>query len=259
MKKCIPYSNYIVAAAGIAAALLRKWLLTGGTDDKGLYPAAHPGWIGYLLLSIVTLAFIWAVTRQEKNNPNWNANFTGGILPAASYVLCAIGMGLYSYTLLSETFMLVSLVRLWGFASAAVMLVLGWLRYHGRTSNTVLPLIPSLFFALQLISLTGRFGSDPELLRFLPTIFASASTALACYQMWGFSVDYGSRKSCLFWSLSAAYFCFAAAPSDHVMYITLGLWHLLSHPMLTLSPAVEPEEDVFDESYEEIFTENEEM
>ena len=50
MKKLYPYFNFIVAGFGIAGALLRMWLLSAGTDARGLYPANHPGWIGYLIL-----------------------------------------------------------------------------------------------------------------------------------------------------------------------------------------------------------------
>ena len=93
----------------------------------------------------------------------------------------------------------------------------------------------------QVFVIGKDFGAEPELLRFLPQLFAVAASALAAYQLWGFSVGMGNRQKSLFWSWCAAYFCLAAAPGNHIVFITLGLWHLLSHPVLHLPPVEEPE------------------
>ena len=45
MKKLLQNADLFVLSAGSVAMLLQLWIRWGGTDQRGLYPAAHPGWI----------------------------------------------------------------------------------------------------------------------------------------------------------------------------------------------------------------------
>ena len=70
--------------------LLQLWLFWGGTDEKGLYPALHPGWIASCVLSIMVLAFVWLVTRQPGNNQSYKANFQASLPGALGCLAAAI-------------------------------------------------------------------------------------------------------------------------------------------------------------------------
>lgn len=237
MKKYLPYVNYVAAGAGVLGGLLRRWALSGGADGRGLYPAGHPGWIGYLALISAALIGIYLITRKCGETPDWAPNFPGGIFPALGHVLAAGGIGLHSVSQLQATETLPLLACWLGFFTAAALLTLAWQCFQGKAPMSMAYLLPCLYFALQLFLLGRVFSTETQLLRFLPQLLAMGASALAGYQLWGFAVGLGSREKSLFWSLSAACLCLSAAPGAHVMYALVGLWHLLSHCALTLAPA----------------------
>ena len=257
MKKFYPYSNFIVAGFGIAGALLRMWLLSAGTDARGLYPANHPGWIGYLILTAAVLVLVYLVTHnaeeaptwlqnvpqptQQDSDVSWHLSFAQNCFRAAGYALAALGILFYGLTFHygENTF---QSILYWGaFVCGAVLLLTAAQCFTGKVPVSLAYPVICLYLALLLFSMGRDFSDEPELLRFLPQLFALAASALAAYQLWGFAVDSGNRQRSLFWSFAAIYLCFAAAAGNHYLYVLLGLWHLMSHCALTLPPA-QPEE-----------------
>ena len=244
MKKYLQYANYFVAASGVMGAFLLKSLLRVGEDAKGLYPDAHPGWIGYLALTIVTLAILWFATRNPETDPTWQRNYPQNtpqrILFCAGYVLAAVGIGIYGKSILPNT--LLNQVSYWGsFGCMAALLVLAAQYGAGKAPLAPLHMVPCLYLMLQLMMLCKENAAETEILRFLPQMLALAASVLASYQLWGFAADCGDREKSLFWSLSATHLCLAAAAGGNLLFAGLALWHLLSHPLLVLPP-VENEE-----------------
>ena len=262
MKKYLQYANYFVVASGVMGAFLLKNLLRAGEDAQGLYPAAHSGWIGYLALTVATLAILWFVTRKPEIDPTWQRNYPKNtaqrVFCCAGYALAAAGVGIYGRSVIPST--LFAQLSYWGsFVCMAALLVLAVQHFAGKAPFALLHPVIFLYFVLQMF-LRGRANaSEPEFLRYLPQMFALGASALAGYQLWGFAVDCGNREKSLFWSLSACYLCLAAAAYEPALFAGLGLWHLLSHPTLTLPPvemeeipeAEEPEEIIEEEIIEE--------
>lgn len=256
MKK---YLNYIAAAAGIAGALLHRWTLSVGTDANGLYPTAHPGWIGYLLVMAAATAVLFLLTRDCGKNGSWNANFprfptqdapnspryffdvAKFFFSGAGYALAALGILLSCKDMTPGTDLLQAIAYWGGLLCGIVMLILCAQFCAGKTPTALLHLLPCLYFALQLFLVGKASSNETQLLRILPQVLAFAFSALASYELAGFSVGIGNRCRSLFWSLCAAVFCFAAVPGGNRFFLALGLWHLLSHCRLT-EPASEAEE-----------------
>ena len=239
MKRYLEYANYFVAATGVMGAFLLKGLLRVGTDAKGLYPASHPNWVGYLLLSVATLALLWFATRNEENDPTWQRNYPKNTAQKAifcgGYVLAAAAIGLYGKNI--QPAGLLNQLAYWGsFAAMAALLVLAAQYFAGKEPFALLHLIPCLYLAVLLFLLGRANASETEFLRFLPQMFALGASTLASYQLWGFAAGCGDREKSLFWSLSACYLCLAAAGSGNLLFAGLALWHLLSHPVLMLPP-----------------------
>ncbi len=256
MKKHLNYSTLFAAIAGVLGALLHRWVLSAGVDSNGLYPAGHPGWVGYLVLSVAAMAALWLATREVGEDPTWKWNFpydlSGDNTPrfylgfakiafrASGYALAGVSIGIHTKFMLPGADLLSTAVYWGGFASMAVLLILSVQCFAGKPPVAIAHMVPCAYFMLLLFLMGKDFSAEPELLRFLPQVAAIAASALACYQLWGFAVDSGNRKTSLFWSLSAAYLCLAAIPASK-LYIGLALWHLLSHCTLALPP-VAPEE-----------------
>lgn len=243
MKKYLPYANYLAAAAGILGALLRQWTLSTSMDENGLYPAAHPGWIGYLLVMIAAAAVFFLMTRDPGKNGSWSANFPGGILPAMGQAAAACALVLQALPQLAVGDNLHTVSALLGLCGAAVLAWTAVRQLQGQDPQGLLHLLPCLFFALQLFLLGKTSSNETQLLRFLPQVLAFGLSALASYELAGFGADIGNRSRSLFWSLLAAALCLAAVPGGNWALLPLGLWHLLSHCTLT-EPASEAEEAV---------------
>lgn len=226
MKKYLPYANYLAAAAGVLGALLRQWTLVVGPDSKGLYPAAHPGWIGYLVVMLAAAAVLFLMTRGcEKTG----ASLSPGFFPLLGQGVAACGVLLYSLPLLRLGGTLNLLGGLLGLCAAGALAILAWQQFQKKEPFAPAYLLICLFFALQLFLVSKQFGTETQLLRFLPQVLALGVSALAAYERMGVGARCGNRAKDLFWSLIATALCFAAAPGAHWMYAAVGLWHLLGH------------------------------
>lgn len=250
MKKYSPYADYVAAGAGVLCALLRQWSLTAGPDGRGLYDAAHPGWLGGLLVMAAAVAVLFFMTRKPTENRAWAPNFPGGILPVLGHAAAACALAVYSLSLVGADGLLSTAVGLLGLASAAVLAVVAVQMVLGKVPYGLSYLLPCLFFCLQIFVLGKHYSTETQLQVFLPQFLAIGASALASYQLWGFCVDAGNRERSLFWSLSAAVLCFAAIPGGHWMYAALGLWHLLGHCGLNAPQEEVPEEEPAEEAEE---------
>ena len=254
MKKHLNLAPFLAAAAGVAGALLRSWLLKAGTDDRGLYPSGHPGWIGYVILSVAMIVGLYLLTREAEAAPTWHRNFpntfpAAGIC-AAGYALAAVSIFLFGKTSTGST--LIRTIVYWGsFACIGALLFISLQLLLGKKPLPGVFPIPCIYFAALMFLESQQFRGEPELLRYLPQVAALACCTLASYQLWGFAADCGNRKTSLFWSCCAIYFCLAAAPGNTLLYPLVGLWQLLSHCAAILPPVEAPAEaktEIFEEA-----------
>lgn len=248
MKKYLPYANYLAAGAGVAAALLYKWALSAGTDDKGLYPAAHPGWIGYLVVMVAAIVLFFLMTRSCGKNGSWNANFPGGILPVLGQLAAACALVLYGIPRLAPGEVMHFASGMLALGSAVALAAVSIRQLQQKSVPSSLFALPCLFFALQLFLLGKQYGTETQLLGYLPQFAACAASSLASYELIGFGVEDGNREKSLFWSLTAAALCFAAMSSQW-MFAALGLWHLLGH--CSLAEPIVIQEETTEEAAEE--------
>lgn len=225
MKFISKHPQFWALLCALAAAGLRIWTLSAGEDIRGLYPAGHGGWIGYLILSVAVVIFFLFLSRREipvQNHPYHKiGSLVCQILAACGTCLYGIGQweqgGILNYA--------VALVAL----AATVLLSLRILP-NGDSRRPWAYGISCLLFVLLLFQVNYDFGGEPEMLRFLPQVFAAMTAAYAVYQFWGKSVDLGNRKKQLFWQCLGGFFSIAAAPGNHIVYALVGLW-LLSEPL----------------------------
>ena len=258
MKKYLPYANYIAAAAGGIGALLRWWVLSAGMDASGLSPAAHPGWIGYLLVMAAATAVFFLLTRDCGKNGSWSGNFprfpvkgtprthldiAKFCFRCAGYAFAALGILLSCQAMAPGADNLQAIAYWGGLLCGIVMLILCAQFCAGKTPTALLHLLPCLYFALQLFLLGKNHGNETQLLRILPQVLAFALSTLASYELTGFGLGIGNRSRSLLWSLCAASLCFAAVPGGNLFFLGLGLWHLLSHCSLTEPAEEEPQEE----------------
>lgn len=234
MKKEQPIAKWIALAAGLVGGALRYLPIAAGADEKGLYHSGHPGWIGYLALSVVMLVLCWWLSRRETEKPLHRS-----IRPVVM-LLAFVGLFLYARAqLYAGTTVAIGRIELpvslllgiLGLVAAAGLVCGANACRQGKNPPLVTYILPCLYFALEMFRINLSEGGEPEMIRFLPQFLATVTAALGSYQLWGRTVGLPSAKKMGFWRLLAGYLCIAAAPGNHVMYALVGLWLLFDEEM----------------------------
>ena len=238
MKQFLRYANLIALVFGAIGFVLLRWLLSVGTDSRGLYPANHIAWILLGILSAVAVAAIWLLVRKAGSNRNYRANFPTSATAALG--CCAAGIGLVAGGLqtLNDGNTLCMICGVIGILSGLPLFWAALCRYRGLRSKLPVHILPCFFFALQLFVLGQEFGSEPEMYRYLYRFWASVTAVPACYWLWSFDVKMGNRCRCLFWCLVAGY-CNLVAMAHGTQWILHGgiaLWMLTALPQLKYLP-----------------------
>ena len=256
MKKLLQNADLLVLASGSVAMLLQLWIRWDGTDQRGLYPAAHPGWILSWILTAAMAAVIWLMVRHAGTHRGYRSNFPASLPAAIGCVIAAIPMVLTGFRLVQNSAMLLdTLSGLVAVLSGIAFLVAAYCRYRGKRPSSLCYLFPCAFLGLYVFYLGRVSGGEPEPIRYLFPFLTTLSLIPAIYQLWGFSVAAGNRRKCLFWGLFSAYLCILSAPvsENGVLYMAMALFLLTNlcvfklpvrrvRPTLQLEPEVSEEE-----------------
>lgn len=209
MKKYLP--QLLCCGAGVLGGRLLDWALAAGVDEKGLYPAGHPGWVGYLILTAAVAVLFYLLSRRAQAEPPPREAPVATLLGAAGFLLALIAPGSLP-------------LRLAAALSAAALAVQVIHRRQGKTLIAELCVLPCLYFALQLFLLAREYSGETELIRFLPQALAAAAAAIAAFRLWGQCIGMTEPRGARFWRLCAGYLCIAAVPGSHVGVALLALW-----------------------------------
>lgn len=226
MKTIARFEKWIALGGGVLAAALRQWTLSVGEDSRGLYPAAHGGWIGYLIACLCALLLFLTLSRQPLAEAAPCRR-----CPPVGHILVGIGLALYGFNALYGGETAAQIVAVACFAAAILLIV--------AVFKPILPYAyggASVLFLLLLFQTNLVYGGEPEMLRFLPQVFACLSAAFAAYRFWGTAVDQPDEGKLRFWQCLGGFLCIAAAPGNHLMYALAGLW-ILAGPLYRPSPA----------------------
>lgn len=255
MRKYLHRAPQLVFLAGGIGIALRFWMLAGGTDDKNLYPAHHPGWIALCLFSILIVTAIWRMTRIPCTNNRYHSNFPPSVLGGIGYLVLATGIVITAWSEMSVGGSPLALPTcILGFLSAGGLYWAAMLSYSGKRTPFAVHALPCFYFALRVFLMGRILGAEPEISRFLFRFLAGLSLLPAFYQRWAFDVDLGNRRKYLFWNLIAGYFCLVAIPgsADWLFYLTAAVWLLtnlcaLKFTSRTLSAPVYGEQEALTE------------
>lgn len=235
---------WTAAAFGVVGALLRYWTLAVGVDDKGLYPAAHPGWIGYLILWAIAAAVFFLLARKADDVPETPKSDS---VTAVLQIAAVLGIVFYAFSLARGGETVDKVFFVVGICAAVVLLPLDFpLR---RRARTVCYLLPCVYLMALLFQIILRYRGEPETIRFLPQALAVTIAALALYRCWGLAVGMDRPRLRKFWKMLAGFACIAAAPGAHWMYLWVGIWILVGPFETEFLPA--PQEPVPEENEEE--------
>lgn len=217
----------LVPLAAVLGMALRLWTMGGGPDAAGLYPRQLLPWILLWLVTALTVACIYVLTRRLKNPGRYSDNYPASILGAAGCAAGGAGILYCAITALTAANLLLTTLSGWlGIVAGVCLVGTAVVRFKGTKPPFVLHLVPCLYFALRIFDCCRHWSNITQSGMFIFQFLASVCVMLATYQMCCFDVNLGNRRSSLLWSLSGVYFCALALPvgEDLWFYGGMMLW-----------------------------------
>lgn len=208
-----PVSAAIFALGGIAAMLLRFWLLGSGVDDRGLLITGHLGSIlSYILCFALPLCLL--VLLGKGKHP---VRFSPTVLTAVGFFALAIGLGVAAWRLLSSTALVLhTATGIFGIAGALCAVVAGIYALRGYRTHPLFFCPGALFFACFLFCRYQQWSAESELQRYIFQLVAAVLSMVSLYQRSALGANIGSGKRYLLWSRSAILLCLAAIPGSQL-------------------------------------------
>lgn len=211
-------SAAVFALGGVAAMVLRFWLLKSGVDDRGLLVTGHLGYIlSYVLGLVLPIALFFVLGKGKPA-----LHFAPMPLASVGFFVQAIGFGLAAWTLLSYTTLAMRTVTgIFGIAAALCALVAGIYAIRGYRTHPLFFCPGALFFACFLFCRYQQWSAEPELQRYVFQLAAAVLSMFALYQRSALGVNMGSSRQYLVWSRSAILLCLAAIPGSQLPLLWL--------------------------------------
>ena len=237
------------AALALVTALLGAIALTGlryyqlwhCMDENGLLiPGSRVAW-GFVGLAVIGIAALVLLLVGLDRPVGTEKSLSCGLFPRLCSAAAAAGFmaacGLCSMkTQLSDLPHLIIFSA--GVLCGALLVISDALRMMGKRSNFLLLLIPSVFLAAKLVIDFKNWSVDPNVIDFCFKLLASVTAMLACFNLAGFPLDLGKKRTTVFFCLLAFVFCTMTAADwllqkncptqEFILYVSLGLWCLIN-------------------------------
>lgn len=230
---------YLIAGAGILGALLRVWLLTGGTDEKGLLKAGHPSQILlWILTATAILLLIW-LTRDLVKAPKYSFNYPASLYGAVGAWIGAAGILLNTVEEMNRGGdLLLAINTVLGIASAAAIVYIGLCRRKGQPVSVLFHCLVCVYMMVHLVCLYRQWSSDPQLQDYCFQLLCVVCLVLSLFQRASFDAAMGNRRLLVLYHLGAVYFGLLAIPGSGspFFYLGTGIWMLTD--LCSLKPLV---------------------
>lgn len=223
--KKLPLLTLLLGGIGCG---LRRLLYALTVDEKNLIPLGHPLaiclWAATALAVILILALILPL-RSAENDPN---RFRADKIAALGSLTAAAGIGL-TVVLGGTVEGTLGLVRtVLGIASIAAMLAVTVCRFYGRMPFFGFHAIVCVFFAVHMVSCYRVWSSNPQLMDYVFSLFASVGLMLFAFYHGCLEAGIGKLRLLPAAGLMTAYCCMVAVSgTEHIwLYLGGGLWAL---------------------------------
>lgn len=217
----LPLGTLLLAAL---SGWLRYTLYQVGLDEKMLLVAGHPLELAVWLCMALTAAVICfgALRQKQTGSPSPLLSAFGHILGASGILLTVLLNGN------SASFAFAVLWKYCGIAAAAGLVYGAFAVVLGKRPFFAAYAIPSIFFALHLISHYKFWCSDPQLQNYVFAFLGTVALMLFAYQCSAAIFHQGKPQSLRLWGLLAAYFCLVCISGTEYLFLYLGcgLWAL---------------------------------
>ncbi len=206
----LPVLTASCAGLGLVCLCVRQWLLSSGTDKKGLLVAGHPGTVLSLLLLAVCICILCLALRQKQVY-----RFRNTPLSVVSMVMFAIGYGFAAWKLLSTPGQALSVITAaLGILSAMCALLIAFALFRKLRLHPLVYCPFVLFFMFFLVCRYQQWSGEPELQRYLFQMLSVVSLMISAYHRAALEADKKGARIYLLSSRAAVFFCIAAIPGS---------------------------------------------
>lgn len=206
----LPVLTTLCATLGLVCMCIRQWLLSAGTDSKGLLVASHPGiLISWLLLSAAACILCLSLKQRQVYH------FSPTPVSAVSMVFFAIGYSTAAIQLFTTHAHTLSMIAgCFAVCSALCALLLAFALYRKLRLHPFVYCPPALFLMLFLVCRYQQWSGEPELQRYLFQMLAVVSLMFTAYHRAALESDKKGVRAYLLLSRAAIFCCIAAIPGS---------------------------------------------
>lgn len=219
-----PFRSHILPlfplAAGMVGLLLRVWLFST-IDEKGLLPVTHFADTALYILTAITLAVLFLLSRNLKPRPV-RKSFSR-LFAVLGCLLGGIGMILTGLSHQNARFSGIAVVAC--IAGGLVLLTMAVLKYFKKTIPYGLPAVLTVSFMLDTIAQCQIWGSASQLQEYFFPLMASVFLVLSAYHITLRAAGTGKPKLLVFFTQSALFFCCTCLNTSRwFLYLGLLFW-----------------------------------
>ena len=220
------YIPLLALGGGVLGFLLQLWLLTTGTDQKGLLRTDHPANTLLFLLTAGVLAVLYLCLRPLTGTPTYKRMFKHSRLAAIGCWAGALGILIAELGMLAPITSGIALLRLlMGLIAAACLALLGLCRLRGARPKLYLQACVTVYLMFHLVSQYRNWSAEPQLQVYCFQILASVCLMLRGYHGATLDACCGSRRWYVFFNYSALFFSYLAlCGGQWIFYLAMILW-----------------------------------
>lgn len=206
----LPVLTTLCASLGLVCLIVRQWLLSTGSDSKGLLIAGHPGiFLSWLFLAAVVCLLRFSLRQRQIYH------FSPTVLSAVSMLLFVIGYSVSAFQLLSTRAQTLSVIAgILAILSALCSLLLAFAMYRKLRLHPLVYCPSALFLMFFLVCRYQQWSGEPELQRYLFQMLSVVSLMFTAYHRAALEADRKGARPYLLLSRAAIFFCIAAIPGS---------------------------------------------
>lgn len=207
-------------ATGLVGLLLRVWLFST-IDEKGLLPAKHFADTALYILTAITLAGVFLLSRNQKPKPVCKG--FSRLSAVLGCLLGGIGMLLTGLRYQNVRFSGIAVVAC--IAGGLMLLAMAMLKYFKKKIPFGFPAVLTVAFMLDTVAQCQIWGAVSQLQEYFFPLMAAVFLILSAYHTTLYAAGTGKPKLLVFFTQSAIFFCCTCLNTNRwLLYLGLLFW-----------------------------------